>query len=66
MKGLRLRGTKKFQDKPYIFYFFLSYMTLLYLLLVDFLKFDPLTVTGMAFYVNRGPKCQHLFPLVSD
>ncbi len=41
-------------------------MTLLYLLIKDFRKFDPLTATGMALCVNLGPKCQNLFPLVSD
>jgi hypothetical protein len=29
-----------------------------------FLKFDPLTVTGMALCVDLGPKCQNLFCLV--
>jgi hypothetical protein len=41
-------------------------VTLKYLLLIDFTKFDPLTVTEMALCVNLGPKCQSLFPLVSD
>ncbi len=37
-----------------------------YFLIIDFLKFDPLTAIGMALSVNLGPKCQNLFPLVSD
>jgi len=37
-------------------------MTLKYLLIIDFPKFDPLT--EMALCVNLGPKCQILFPLV--
>jgi hypothetical protein len=48
------------------FFFFKSYMTLKYLLIIDFPKFDPLTAAGMALRVNLGPKCQNLFPLVSD
>ncbi len=45
-----------------------SYMTPLYFLKIVFPKFDPLTSSGMAFSVNLGPKCQHLFEfsLVSD
>ncbi len=39
---------------------------ILYLLIVDFPKFDRLTATGMAFCVNFGPKCQNLFPLFSE
>jgi hypothetical protein len=31
-----------------------------------FPNFDPLTATGMALCVNLGPKCQNLFPLVSE
>jgi hypothetical protein len=56
------RNEKIFQDRPKIFLFFKSYMTLKYLLIIDFPKFDPLT----ALRVNLGPKCQNLFPLVSD
>jgi hypothetical protein len=55
---------KNFQDRPTIFLFFKSYMTLKYLLIIDFPKFDPLTAAGMAFCVNLGSKCQNLFPLV--
>ena len=54
---------KKFQDRPN-FLFLKSYMTLKYLLLTDFPKFDPLTAAEMALCVNLGPKCQNLFPLV--
>jgi hypothetical protein len=51
-----------------IFIYFLNhtYMTLKYLPILDFPKFDPLTAAGMALCVNIGPKCQNLFPLVSD
>ena len=41
-------------------------MTLKYLLIIDFPKFDPVTAAGMALCVNLGSKCQNLFPLVSD
>ena len=44
------------------FLFFKSYMTLKYLLIIDFLKFDPLTAAEMALCGNLGPKCQNLFP----
>jgi hypothetical protein len=40
-----------------------SYIALLYLLIIDFPKFDPLTATGMALCVSLGQKCQILFPL---
>jgi hypothetical protein len=60
------RNEKKFQDRPKFFLFFKSYMTLNYLLIIDFSKFDPLTAAEMALYGNLGPKCQNLFPLVSD
>jgi hypothetical protein len=43
-----------------------SYMTLKYLLIIDFTKFDILTAAEMALCGNLGPKCQNLFPLVSD
>ncbi len=60
------RNEKKFQDRPKFFLFFKSYMTLKYLLIIDFPKIGPLTAAGMALCVNLGPKCQNLFPLVSD
>ncbi len=41
-------------------------MTLKYLPIIDFPKFDPLPAAEMALCVNLGPKCQNLFPLVSD
>ena len=58
------RNEKNFQDRPKNFFFSKSYMTLKYLLIIDFPKFDPLTAAGMALCVNLGPKCQKLFPLV--
>jgi hypothetical protein len=64
---LRLRGMKKIFKTSQIFYLFLkSYMTLKYLLIIDFPKFDPLKAAWMVLCVNLGPKCQNLFPLVSD
>jgi hypothetical protein len=61
-----MRNGKKFQDRPTFFLFFKSYMTLKYLLIRDFPKFYPLTAEEMALCVNLEPKCQNLFPLVSD
>jgi hypothetical protein len=55
---------KKFQDRPKKNLFLKSYMTLKYLLIIDFPKFDPLKAAEMAFCGNLGPKCQSLFPLV--
>ncbi len=40
-----------------IFFKYKSYMTLKYLLLIDFPYFDPLTAAEMALCVNLGPKC---------
>ncbi len=39
-------------------------MTLKYLLIIDFPKFDPLTAKEMALCGNLGLKCQNLFLLV--
>ncbi len=39
-------------------------MTLQYLLIIDFPKFDPLKAAEMALCGDLGPKCQILFPLV--
>jgi hypothetical protein len=65
---LRLRGTKKNFKIGQNFFYFLNHILYdtLYLLIIDFLKFDPLAAAGMAICVNLGPKCQNLFPLVSD
>jgi hypothetical protein len=41
-------------------------MTLKYLLIIDFPKFDPLTAAEMALWGNLGPKCHNLLALVSD
>ncbi len=60
------RNEKNFQDRPKIVLFFKSYRTLKYMLIIDFLKFDPLTAAEMALCGNLGPKCQNLFPLISD
>jgi hypothetical protein len=59
-----MRNGKNFQDRPNIFLFLKSHMTLKYLLIIDFPKFDPLTAAEMALCGNLGPKCQNLFPLV--
>ena len=58
------RNEKTYQDRPKNFVFKKSYMTLKYLLIIDFPKFDSLTAAEMALCVNLGPKCQNLFPLV--
>ncbi len=58
------QNEKNCQDRPKIFLFLKSYMTLEYLLIIDFPKFDPLKAAEMALCGNRGPKCQNLFPLV--
>jgi hypothetical protein len=60
------RNEKNFQDRPKKFSFLKSYITLKYLLILGFPKFDPLTAAEMALLGNLGPKCQNLFPLVSD
>jgi hypothetical protein len=55
---------KKFFKIGQKFFFKKSYMTLKYLLIIDFPKFEPLTAAEMALCGNLGPKCQNLFPLV--
>ena len=60
---LRLRGMKKnFKIGKKNFLFFKSYMTLKYLLIIDFPKFEPVTAAEMALCGNLGPKCQNVFP----
>ena len=62
---LGLRGMKKnFEVGQKNFFFLNSYMTLKYLLIIDFPKFEPLTAAEMALCGNLGTKCQNLFPLV--
>ncbi len=51
------RNEKNFQDRQNFLFFFKSYMTLKFLLIIDFPKFDPLTTAEMALCVNLGPKC---------
>ncbi len=60
------RNEKNFQDRPKNFFFFKSHMTLKYLLIIYFPKFDSLKGAEMALCGNLGIKCQNLFPLVSD
>jgi hypothetical protein len=55
---------KNFKDRPKKFLFLKSYMTLKYLLIIDFPKFDPLKAAEMALCGNLRPNCQNLFPLV--
>jgi hypothetical protein len=55
---------KNFKIGQKFFLFLKSFMTLKYLLIIDFPKFDPLTAAEMALCGNLGPKCQNLFPLV--
>ncbi len=43
------RNEKTFQDRPKKIFFLKSYMTLKYLLIIDFLKFEPVTTAEMAF-----------------
>jgi hypothetical protein len=54
---------ENFQDRPKKFKKN-SYMTLKYLLIIDFPKFEQLTAAEMALCGNLGPNCQSLFPLV--
>ncbi len=61
---LGLRGMKKFFKRGQKFKKKKLYMTLKYLLIIDFPKFEPLTAPEMALCGNLGPKCQNLFPLV--
>jgi hypothetical protein len=58
------RNEKFFQDRPKDFFFFKSHMTLKYLLIIDFPKFEPLTAAEIALCGYLGPKCKNLFPLV--
>ncbi len=58
------RNEKNFQDRQKKILFLKSFMTLKYLLIIDFPKFDPFTGAEMALCGNLGPKCQNLFPLV--
>ena len=60
---LRLRGMKKiFKIGQKIFFFFKSYMTLKYLLIIDFPKFEPLTAAEMALCGNLGPNVKIYSP----
>jgi hypothetical protein len=58
------RNEKLLQDRPKFFLFLKTFMTLKYLLIIDFPKFDPLNSAEMALCGNLGPKCKNLFPLV--
>ena len=58
------RNENNFQGRPKKLIFKKSYMTLKYLLIIDFPKFVPLTASGMALCVNLGPKGQNRFSLI--
>ncbi len=60
---LRLRGMKKNVKVGQIFLFFKSYMTLKYLLIIDFPKFDPLTAAEMALMWKSWAKMSKFIPL---
>ncbi len=63
--SLKTTGNKNcLQPRAKKFFLIKSYMTPLYLLKIVFPQFDLLNVTGMALFVDLGPKCQHLFCLV--
>ncbi len=51
------RNEKKLQDRQKKIFFLKSYMTLIYLLIIDFPKFEPVTAAEMALWGNLGPKC---------
>jgi hypothetical protein len=66
-RNLKTKRNKKFIKIGQHFFLFLkSYMTLLYLLIIDFYKIRFINSLGMALCVNLGPKCKILFPLVSE
>jgi hypothetical protein len=58
------RNEKNFQDRRKKLFKKKSYITLKYLLIIDFPKFEPKPAAEMALFGNLGPKCQNLFPLV--
>ncbi len=58
------RNEKNFQDRPKKFLFLKSYMTLKYLLIIDFPKFDPLTAAEMdGFMWKSWAKMSKFIPL---
>ncbi len=59
-RSLKTKKNKQnFQDRPKMFRFLKSYMTLLYLPIIGFPKFDLLTATGMAFVSILGQNVSH-------
>ena len=60
------RNEKNFLARSKKYFIFFSFLNPLHEPILVFPKFDPLTAPGMALCVNLGPKCQNLFPLVSD
>jgi hypothetical protein len=57
------RNEINFQDRPKVFLFLKSYMTLKYLLTIDFPKFDSLTAAEMALCGNLWAKMLKFIPL---
>ncbi len=56
LRILRLRRTMDFQQATLKFFLLLkSNMTPVYLLIIVFPKFDPLTLSGMALYCKKSP-----------
>jgi hypothetical protein len=62
-RSLKTTWNEKFFKKGQILLFFKSYMTLKYLLIINFPKFDLLTAAGMALCVNLGVKMSKFIPL---
>ncbi len=59
---LGLRGMKKIFKIGQKFFLKKSYMTLKYLLIIDFPKFEPLTAAEMALCGNLGPNVKIYSP----
>ncbi len=55
---------KMLARSKHFFIFFYLFINPFYEPTLVFLKFDPLTASGMALCVDLGPKCQIIFPLV--
>jgi hypothetical protein len=64
-RSLKTTRNEKIFELGQKIYFF-SFMNPLYEPILVFPKFDPLIAPGMALCVNLGPKCQNVFPLVSE
>jgi hypothetical protein len=60
------RNKKFFQDRQNFLYIFKIIYDPLIFANNRFSKIRSIITAGMALCVNLGPKCQNLFPLVSD